>query len=193
MKFTKILAVLAFVSMNLGINSCQGQIKHDNAALLNGKEQSDDKSTIQWMSFQEAVQLNQTQPKKIFIDVYTHWCGWCKKMDQSTFLEPKVVEYINQHYHAVKFDAETRDTIHFRDHAFAYIPANKANELAVSLLSGKMSYPSYVFLDEKFNLLTPVAGYLTKEQLLPILSYFGSNIYLEKKWEEYQQLLKQGN
>jgi len=179
------------VSCLLFLGSCQGQSPLSESAKAENKTSVQD--GIQWMGFEEAVAKNNSQPKKIFIDVYTDWCGWCRKMDQSTFKEQQVVDYINQNYYAVKLDAETRDTIYFRDHKFAYIPANKANELAVSLLNGKMSYPSYVFLDEKFNLLTPVAGYLKTEQLMPILTYFGSNIYLEKKWEEYQLMLKQGN
>ena len=42
---------------------------------------------VQWMSWEEAAQLASTEenPKKIFIDVYTDWCGWCKKMDKDTF------------------------------------------------------------------------------------------------------------
>jgi len=50
---------------------------------------------INWMSFEEAYELNKTQPKKIFIDMWTYWCGWCKRMDATTFTNPVVVEYMN--------------------------------------------------------------------------------------------------
>ena len=36
--------------------------------------------TIKWMSIEEAVEANKVEPKLIFVDVYTNWCGWCKKM-----------------------------------------------------------------------------------------------------------------
>ncbi|HLT51685.1 MAG TPA: DUF255 domain-containing protein, partial [Arenibacter sp.] len=47
---------------------------------------------ITWLSWEEAVKLAETEkdPKKIFVDVYTDWCGWCKKMDKDTFQDPKV-------------------------------------------------------------------------------------------------------
>ena len=57
-------------------------------------------------------------PKKVFIDLYTSWCGWCKRMDATTFKQRAIVEYMNQKYYAVKFDAETRDTINFNGHSF---------------------------------------------------------------------------
>jgi thioredoxin-related protein len=40
-------------------------------------------------------------------------------------------------------------------------------------------------MDEKYQLLTPLPGYQTPEQLIPILKYFGEDIYKTKKWEEY--------
>ena len=165
------------------LSSCNGQVSNDNGG---NKVIVEDPDGIQWMSFEEAVKLSQTKPRKIFIDVYTSWCGWCKKMDASTFKDPEVIKYINENYYPVKLNAETKDTIRFRDQEFKYVADYKANELAVSLLSGKMGYPSYVLLDEQFGLLTnPVQSYLVKEELMPIIIFYGSNIYKSKTWEEY--------
>ncbi|MBK7964351.1 MAG: hypothetical protein IPK10_02900 [Bacteroidetes bacterium] len=63
----------------------------------------------------------------------------------------------------------------------------KANELAISLLSGKMGYPSFVLMDEKYAILQPLSGYQTTEELLPLLKFYGSNAYLTTKWEEYSK------
>ena len=43
---------------------------------------------INWVSFEEAIEKSQTNPKKIIIDIYTDWCKWCKVMDNNTFANP---------------------------------------------------------------------------------------------------------
>lgn len=146
---------------------------------------SQDTSEIKWMSFQEAVEKNKSEPKKMFIDVYTGWCGWCKRMDATTFKDAAVVKYMNEHFRAVKLDAETKDTIHFQGHDFFYHPENRANEIAMSLLNNRMSYPTSVYLDESTNLLSPVPGYLTSDQIMVILKFYGDNIYKSKSWDDY--------
>ena len=175
------LVLMFLVGIIFPVTSCTGQVGQDGNSTL-----ENDPDGIQWVSFEEAVKLSEKNPKKIFIDIYTHWCGWCKKMDASTFKEPEVVKFINENFYAVKLNAETKDTIRFREKEFKYVAEYKANELAISLLSGKMGYPSYVLLDEKFSMLSqPVQSYLTKEDLMPIITYYGSNIYKTKSWEEF--------
>lgn len=142
---------------------------------------------IQWMNFEDALKQQKTNPKKIFIDVYTGWCGWCKKMDGSTFKDQKVVDYLNSKFYAVKLDAETKDTITYKSKDYTFVPAYKSNEVAAFLLNGKMSYPTSLYLDEKSDPITAVPGFLTGEQLLPILKYFGEDIYKTKTWEDYQK------
>ncbi|MEN8225844.1 MAG: DUF255 domain-containing protein [Bacteroidota bacterium] len=143
---------------------------------------------IKWMSFEEAVEQSKKKPKHIFIDVYTDWCGWCKKMDASTFVDPVIVGLMNEHFYAVKLDAEQKDTIFFLDNAF--INPNpegrrSSHQLAQALLKGKMSYPSFVFLNAKTEWLTVLNGFVKSPDLERVLSYFGENAYESKTWEEF--------
>ena len=38
---------------------------------------------VNWVSFEQAVELQKTNPKNIMMDVYTEWCGPCKMMDKN--------------------------------------------------------------------------------------------------------------
>ena len=61
---------------------------------------------INWVTLEEAVALQKKEPKKIMMDVYTNWCGPCKMFDKNTFQNKDVADYVNEHYYAVKFNAE---------------------------------------------------------------------------------------
>ncbi|MEZ5173952.1 MAG: DUF255 domain-containing protein [Bacteroidia bacterium] len=82
---------------------------------------------INWMSFSEALEHSRTQPKKVFIDMYTDWCGWCKRMDITTFKHPEVVKYINEHYYAVKFNTEKEGPITVNDTTYTLNPNRGRN------------------------------------------------------------------
>ncbi len=146
---------------------------------------------INWISFQKAVELNKSgTPRKIFIDMYTDWCGWCKKLDATTYMDKNVIEYLNKNYYAVRMDAEMKDTIIYDGKAFVNPEPSKSrstHELAYALLSGKLSYPTLVYLDEKMNMLSQVPGYMSAENLMPVLTYFGENNQGKISWEDYQK------
>ncbi len=144
---------------------------------------------VKWYSFEDAYKMNKKKPKKMFIDVFTEWCGWCKKMDAETFANPLIAKYMNDHFYCVKFDAERKDTIVIDGQPFVNPnPDSKrsTHKLAAELLRGKMSYPSYVFLNEKGQWLTVVAGYQPAKDFEGVIKYFGTDAYLKSTWEEYR-------
>lgn len=123
---------------------------------------------IDWMTWDEAVAAHQQDPKMVFIDIYTDWCGWCKVMDQRTFTDPKIIEYINRHYYPVKFNAEKEPTINFQGREFKVVDAGRRgiHLLAYALLEGQMSYPAYVFLNENFERVHTARGFQPAEQFI---------------------------
>lgn len=146
-------------------------------------------SQIEWISFEEAVKRSEKNPKKIIVDVYTNWCGWCKKMDANTFTNPIIVKYIQENYYAVKLNAEQKDTVFLGEQIFVNSNPNGRrvpHDLAIALLNGKMTYPSIVYLDEKVELMHPaIAGYQDPISLEQIIKYFGENAYQSIPWDKY--------
>ncbi len=142
---------------------------------------------IEWKKAKAALEQHDGE-KKVFIDVYTDWCGWCKKMDKSTFVDTDVAEKMNKYFTAVKFDAESATPIKFKDRIYENTSPDvrrSTHELAVKLLNGKLGYPSFVFLDEELNVITVVNGYVGADEFVPILDYLGSGAYKTQTWEEY--------
>ena len=136
---------------------------------------------INWMSIQEAEARCAVEPKMVFIDVYTDWCGWCKRMDKNTFDNPVIAKYMNEHFYAVKLNAETSDTITFQGQQYVgYVRPdgrNGSHRLAHYLLRGKMSYPSYVIMNEEMQSLQIVSGYHEPKAFEPMLHFFGDGAY----------------
>ncbi|MBI3135433.1 MAG: DUF255 domain-containing protein [Bacteroidetes bacterium] len=134
-------------------------------------------AAIEWLDLETAADRNKEDKKLFFIDVYTDWCGWCKKMDQSTFQDSGVVAYMSEHFYAVKMNAESKDPIAYKEVLYEYKMFNGKgyNELAVNLLGGKMSFPSFVVLSKKEAKLGTIVGFQKPSELLQIL-----NGYVEK-------------
>lgn len=165
------------------------------AALLCAGVAAQAQDKIQWMGFEEAIAASEKQPKKIFIDVYTEWCGWCKKMDKTTFMDPEVVKYMNEAYYPVKFDAESNETVHFQGMEFVKVmtsPGKGVHQLAAALLQNKLSYPSYVILDEDQKLLQVIPGYQEAKTFLPVLHFFGDDAFKTTPWPTFYETYTQG-
>lgn len=148
-----------------------------------------DVEKINWLTWNEAVELNKTHPKKVFVDVYTDWCGWCKRMDATTFADPNVVSYMNENFYAVKLDAEMKESITFKDQEFKYVTSGKRgiHTLAYSLLEGKLSYPSFVTLNENYDLIWISPGFKKPEQIIKELKFAAEEMYEDESWREYNR------
>lgn len=144
-------------------------------------------STIHWLTINEAEEAMKKQPKRVFVDIYTHWCGWCKVMDKKTFSNKELAQYMNEHFYAVKLNAEQQDTIRFMGRAFGFVPAQRSNQLAVELLQGRMSYPTTVILEEGFKNPIPIPGYQNVPTMEKILKYIASGTYKTVQFPDYEK------
>jgi thioredoxin-related protein len=137
---------------------------------LNGTAQAQEQ--IQWMKFEEAVAANANNPKMILVDVYTDWCGWCKKMDKDTFTDPRVVAHLKKNFYAVKLNAEdTKRRFPFMGKTFSEA------EMAVAMRVN--SYPNFVVIEPGLQNLAQLPGYREPADFLA-----GLNELIEKAFKK---------
>ena len=127
---------------------------------------------IQWMKFEEAIAANEKNPKMILVDVYTDWCGWCKKMDKDTFTDPQVVAHLKKNFYAVKLNAEdTKRRFPFMGKTFSEA------EMAVAMRVN--SYPNFVVIEPGLQNLAQLPGYREPAAFLA-----GLNELIEKAFKK---------
>ncbi len=147
------------------------------------------KAEVQWLSWEEALQLSKTEQKKFFVDLYTNWCGWCKRMDKTTFSNPRVAKYLNDNYYPIKFNAEQKEEIVIGQKTYKFVNKGRRgyNELAVALTGGRMGFPTVVFLNEKLEIIQAIPGFQKPEDILPIMVYFGEDQHKKTPWATFQK------
>ncbi len=153
---------------------------------------NEEENAINWLSWDEAMELNKENPRKIFIDVYTDWCGWCKRMDKSTFIDPEVVSYMNVHFYAIKLDAEQKEDIVWNGNTFKYKKGGRrgVHELAYSLLDGKLGYPAFVYLDEEYSRIMISPGFKQAVQIMDELQFAQGEHYKTTDFKTFQKSIK---
>lgn len=144
---------------------------------------------VAWLTLEEALELHRKERRKLFVDVYTDWCSWCKKMDKTTFLDPKLSAYVNEHFYPVRFNAEQAEQVEFKSRVYKSTKTGgrSQHELAAEWLQGRMTFPTVVFLDENLNLIQPIAGYQPADKLLVIMQYFATDSHKTTPWEVFEK------
>ena len=164
----KKVVLWTFAGILIAVGAFFGFMPKNNA---NTATVIEDSTKIKWHSFEEAMTLQEKTNKKMFIDFYTSWCGWCKVMDQKTFTNQDVIDLINDNFIAVKFDAEQKKSIDFKGKNYKFVNAGRRgiHELAYYLMQGQASYPSFVVLNENMDYENMIKGYKTPEQFIGLL------------------------
>jgi len=143
---------------------------------------------VKWTSF-ENIEAMKGQ-KMVLVELYTPWCGYCKRMEENTFKAPDIAKYMNKNFFNIKFDAESKDAITFDGKTYKFdkkATSRGRHELATALMkkTNKKGYPTIAFLDENYNLIQAVPGYKNAQEFEAIIHYFGEKHYKDKSWDDF--------
>lgn len=144
---------------------------------------------VKWYSIDEAVQMASEEPRVLVIDVYTDWCGWCKRMDATTFSDPEIVQIMNKHFYPVKLDAEGKEDIVIGERTFKFVQSGKRgyHEIAAIVTKGRLSYPTISYVDDQGRVLEAAPGFKTPDQFKIHLSYYAGEAYKTQTFQEFSE------
>lgn len=153
-----------------------------------------DAQSVQWKTIEQASKIDTKRNAKLyFIDFYTSWCGWCKKMDRETFSNPTVAQILNTYYIPVKFDAECNTEFSWFGEKFynaSSTPGAKRNthNFAKKVLGARMGFPSFGIFKSDQQQLTVIQGYYSADDFIVALWYFASGDNKRYSWGKYQTI-----
>ena len=135
-------------------------------------------SELAWMSYDEAFKLAAQTHKPMVVDVYTTWCGWCRRMDATTYKDPKVVAALKENFVLVRLNAESAKALTYK--AAATTERDLSHEVF-----GVTGYPTTVFLKPDGEIIGMQPGYLDGPTLHSLLQYVGTGAYEKMKYAEF--------
>jgi len=155
MKSFRLLFILFIVGIGcISLQSCFNEAKA-------GQVNTTPDGKIAWNKIQDLEQIQKENPKKVIIDVYTDWCKWCHVMDDKTFTNPDLKEFLLSEYHLVKLNGENKSKLQFKGQQYEFVAGGRRgyNQLAATLLKGNLAYPSFVVMDENLEVVQVIRGY----------------------------------
>lgn len=120
---------------------------------------------LSWRDWDAGVKEARRQKRIVLVDVYTDWCGWCKRMERDVYSRPEVRDYLQRTFVTVKLDAEADTPGLYQGKATTW------RSLAAQF--GVSGYPTTVFLRPQGDYITRVPGYVPAERFLDVLRYIG--------------------
>lgn len=132
---------------------------------------------VKWKGFDEGMAEAKRTNKKVLIDVYTNWCGWCKKMDAVTYADKNVADYLAKKYIVIKLNAESSKPLTYKSKQYT------ESELAAAF--GISGYPATLFLKPDGEAITMYPGFADAKKFLTVVSFIAEDHYLSRKFEDY--------
>lgn len=101
---------------------------------------------IKWyFSFEEGLKAGKEEGKPLMVDFEASWCGWCKKLDETTYIDAQVIA-LSKRFIPVKVDCDT--------------------DRVTSQKYGVRGLPTIIFMDSDGQILHQIVGYRNPEDFI---------------------------
>ncbi len=118
-----------------------------------------------WQGWDSGLRTAVRTQRPVLVDVYTDWCGWCRRMERDVYTRDDVRDYLSRRFVVVKLDAEAKDEASYEGKM--YTSRSLAERFRVT------GYPTTIFLRANGEHLVNVPGYVPADRFLQLLRYVG--------------------
>jgi thioredoxin-related protein len=125
---------------------------------------------VEWYSYNEGMALSQSEKKKVFISFYADWCTYCRRMDATTFKDPVIVSYLKDNFIPIRVDV--------------------VREKEITAKYNINPLPDSWFISEDGDVIGNKPGFMTAEQLQPVLKFIFSESYLKMNYSQFLESYK---
>jgi thioredoxin-related protein len=132
--------------------------------------------------WEDAFATASREKKLVMVDVYTDWCGWCKRLDKDVYSDAIVKKEVAKYFTAVKLNAES-DDMHT-------VGGKSISERQLAGSWQVTGYPTIMFVTPEGEIIQKIPGYVPAKDFTLALRFVGTGAYKGHDFQSWKQ--KQG-
>ncbi|MEO5616512.1 MAG: thioredoxin fold domain-containing protein [Candidatus Eisenbacteria bacterium] len=136
-----------------------------------------------WRGWNDGLQQAGATRRPVIVDVYTNWCGWCRRMHKDVYDKPEIAEYLRKHFVTVRLNAEASDPASYE--------GKQTNSQGIAQRFRVSGFPTTVFLRSNGDHMANVPGYVAADRFMLLLRYVAEG-YADRNvpFTEFEKSLK---
>lgn len=154
---------------NVGAGKLVAQTQAPDASVTGNADTGSSNATrnirIDWKGYTPGLAQAKTQDKNVFLYFYAQWCTYCTKLKKTTFLDEKVLAYLEKNFISISVDTDQNQ--------------NLSHTWQVKGL------PTMWFLTPDGSRISSLPGYVDGSQFLHILRYIHTKSYDKMSFQDF--------